>query len=352
MSSFSAYLTKMEKNISIVTTKIPHHSRHSGYEQLINYLNHVEIKHVDRGHSKNQIGLTIERILRRFSASRWYQWDGVLGDLFALKKLKEPNAIVHFLYGDSMIGLWPYVHRLALGKMVLTIHATPSDLPEVIQYPYLLQEVDAFIVLGDNQKEFLLAHGVQPEKIHRIHHGVDTVFFKPIEFKPVLQELQIVMVGNWRRNFSLYQNMIQQTQNLPYVFHVVTPEFNHHWFRGLKNTKLYSGISDESLRAMYQFSDVMVMGVTDAVANNVLLEAASCGLPIICEDVGAVRDYFSRDAITYVNSNDVSAVIHLLQLLHQDRILLQSKAQRALQEVQNYSWIEIAKKTTSIYESL
>ncbi len=342
----------MNTHISVVTTKIPHHSRHSGYEQLIKYLTQVEIKHVDRGHAKNPFGLTIERILRRFTASRWYQWDGVLGDVFALKKLKESHSVVHFLYGDSMIGLWPYVHRLFPGKLVLTIHATPSDLSEVIQFPHLLQEVDALIVLGDNQKEFLLAHGVQPEKIHRIHHGVDTEFFKPIEFKPVLNELQIVMVGNWRRNFPLYQKIIQETQDLPYVYHVVTPEFNHHWFRGLKNTKLYSGISDESLRAMYQFSDVMVMGVTDAVANNVLLEAASCGLPIICEDIGAVRDYFSSEAVTYIQPNDIQSLIHQLKLLYTERSRLQKQAERALLEIQPFSWHIIAKQTQALYQSL
>ncbi|TNE71671.1 glycosyltransferase [bacterium] len=342
----------MDKTVSVITTKIPHHSRHSGYELLINYLHNVEIKHVDRGHASNSLSLAVERILRRFTASKWYQWDGVLGDLFAVKKMQRPDSIVHFLYGDSTIGLIPYIHEYLPGKLVLSIHATPKDLEEVIQFPHMLKNVDAFILLGENQKAFFLNYGISEEKLHVIPHGVDLDFFKPIEFKPIQNELQVLLVGNWRRNFSLYQKVIKNSEELHVTFHVVTQEFNHHYFRGLEHVKLYSGISDESLRAMYQFSDVLLMGLTDAVANNVILEAAACGLPILCEKVGAVTDYFDDSEVHYFEPNNAEQVLSQLKMISKDRTLLEPKAEKALKRVAEYEWHHIGKKTEDIYKSL
>lgn len=342
----------MSLTTTLITTKIPHHSQHSGYEQLIRFMPDTNMAHFDRGQAKGWFSLTIERFLRRFSASKWYQWDGILGDLLAFKALLKPNSVVHFLYGDTSIGLLPYVKNFLNGKLVLTIHACPSDMDEILQFPHMINAADALILLGSTQKEFFLNVGVEESKIHVIPHGVDISFFKPISLKPNQTELQVLMVGNWRRNFELYRNVIDICQGQAIQFHIVTPYFNHHHFRGCKQVKLYSNISDESLRSMYQFSDVLVMGLTDAVANNVILEAAACGLPIISEKVGAVEEYLDESAVFFVDANDAKAISNQLIDSVLNRSHLQKKAEIAFNLVQKYDWNVIAEKTKAIYSSL
>ena len=339
--------------VSVITTKIPHHSFHSGYEQLIKYLpESTEIKFVKRGHATNWFSRFIEVGLRFFTASRWYQWDGVVADIFSAKVLSRKNSIVHYLYGDSAIGLIPYIHNLLPGKLILTIHACPSDFNEVIQFPHLLKKIDGIILLGSNQKEYLETMQFDSEKMHVIPHGVNLDFFTPLEKKPVNEELQVLLVGNWRRNFELYKSVIEACQSEKMIFHVVTQQFNHQHFRGLQNVKLYSAISDDSLKELYQIADVLFMALTDAVANNVILEAAACGLPIICEDIGAVKEYFNEEEIKYFEQNDVKQAVGILKSNSQNRSYLNSNREKALQKVKQYSWEQIAKETLLFYDKV
>jgi len=339
--------------VSVITTKIPHHSFHSGYEQLIKYLpESTEIKFVKRGHASNWVSRLIEVGLRFFTASRWYQWDGVIADVFSARVLFRKNSIVHYLYGDSSVGLIPYIHSLLPGKLILTIHACPSDFNEVIQYPHLLKKVDGLILLGSNQREYFESLDFDHQKIKMIPHGVNLDFFTPLENKPEHDVQQVLIVGNWRRNFELYTSVIEACTTEKMIFHVVTQHFNHHHFRGLPNVKLYSAISDESLKELYQNSDVLFMGLTDAVANNVLLEAAACGLPIICENIGAVKEYFNEDEITCFEPNAVQQANDMLKSILQNRTLLESKREKALLKVKQYSWEQIAKETLLFYDKV
>jgi glycosyltransferase involved in cell wall biosynthesis len=342
-----------QKSVSVITTKIPHHSFHSGYEQLIKYLpKSIDIKFVKRGHATNPFSRLIEVGLRFFTASRWYQWDGVLADIISVKALLRKNSIVHYLYGDSSVGLIPYIHSLLPGKLILTIHACPSDFNEVIQYPHLLKKIDGLILLGSNQKKYFEDLNFDSQRIHVIPHGVNLEFFTPIENKNEEETLQVLLVGNWRRNFDFYKTVIEACVTEKMVFHIVTQPFNHHYFRGLSNVILYTAISDESLKHLYQNSDVLFMALTDAVANNVILEAAACGLPIICEDIGAVKEYFSEDEITFFEQQSVQQAIDILKYSNQNRTSLNSKREKALEKVKQFSWEQIAKETLHVYEKV
>ncbi|MEA5523377.1 glycosyltransferase, partial [Limnoraphis robusta] len=81
-------------------------------------------------------------------------------------------------------------------------------------------------------------------------------------------------------------------------------------------------------------------------------EAAACGLPIICEDVGAVQSYLDENAVFYVKPNDSEAVINKFSELVNDRIGLLPYAEEALKQVQKWEWAKIAEKTEALYQSL
>lgn len=337
----------MNRDATVITTKIPHHSSHSGYEQLVKYLPKADIKFFERGHAKNIMSRIVERGLRFFSISRWYQWDGVLVDQLLLNVRTNENKVVHLLYGDSTVGVIPRYSKKC--RIILTIHACPSDFKEVIQKPKELKKIDHFIILGENQRAFLNDIGIDNHKISFIPHGVDIEFFKPAGKKSRNQMKRVLLVGNWNRKFELYREVAQELEGSKIIFDVVTAEHNFHHFNGLTNVELNTGISDAELLEKYQSSDVLLMALHDAVANNVLLEAAACKLPIITEKVGAVEDYFSDDELIFVEPNDSDAIISILKDLNMLEVNFEEKSEKAFKQVQKYDWNHIAQLTSELY---
>lgn len=345
------------RHLALFTTKVPYHASHSGYEQLIRFLNADDVIFRVRKNADNFWIKNIERALRRITASKWYMWDGVEAEWHTWRKSrKHGDALIsHFLYGDNAIGLLPYFNHKLAGKLVLTIHACPSDLGEILQKPKLLKRVDAIVLLGSNQKPFFLKHGIPDHNIHLVPHGVDLTYFTPTENEHFhtcrRKNFEIIMVGNWRRNFPFYRRVAERFLENPHIhFRVISQNHHRFHFEGLPNVTFHSNISDEKLKRMYQSSDVLLLGLQDAVANNVLLEGMACGLPVVVEKVGALPEYVTETAGCYVAPNDDASAARAITSLYQNKELWLQKRTQVLEEVTHFDWNNIAEKLDEVYK--
>ena len=340
---------------ALFTTKIPHHSSHSGYEQLIKYVNADEVLARLRENTSQPLKLTIERILRRLSVSRWYQWDGIETELKTvdLSRRYGSDLIAHFLYGDTAIGLLPYFKKWIKAKIVLSIHACPSDLADVLQYPKALKHIDRLVLLGSNQRSFFLNNGIPEANVTVVPHGIDLDYFKPSAAnEPISDQFDILIVGNWRRDFVFYRNLIEHIPDQsPFNFHIVTADFNRHYFEGLANVTLYNKISDARLLHFYQQADAMLLAVKDAVANNVLLEAMACGLPIVCEKTGALPEYLGTDYRLFFEKNSVDEALSKLETV-QDSAKQKKISKYLVERSKRYNWHAIADQLNKMYQTL
>lgn len=105
----------MTKKIAF-TTRILHHSSHSGYEQLIKYINVDEVVEVERVNAQPFPWNWVERLLRRFTCSKWYAWDGFMFEWRVFREARKLETVAFFLYGDTSLGWLPYVKRWQIGR--------------------------------------------------------------------------------------------------------------------------------------------------------------------------------------------------------------------------------------------
>lgn len=171
------------------------------------------------------------------------------------------------------------------------------------------RSVDLFICINQEIKKMLLRKGVQPGQIKIITNGVDTARFQPIEEdkKDALKrELSlsgkklITFVGALKRKKGLdillqsWRGLLGMSHNLLLI--LVGRADNHAEYlqRLVKELNL-----SESVRFVGEVSDVSrYLGASDIFVlpsrsegmANALLEAMSCGLPIVATAVGGAKD--------------------------------------------------------------
>ena len=96
----------------------------------------------------------------------------------------------------------------------------------------------------------------------------------------------------------------------------------------------------------------MLLPVTDATANNSLLEGLACGVPVVATDVGGIRDYLAEDCGFLVAPGDTSGYVDcLLSVLSSpEKRALMSKAARSRGE--RFSWANVAAMMAGVYAEL
>ena len=150
------------------------------------------------------------------------------------------------------------------------------------------------VVLAPNQEE-LFKNIFAPERVHLIPHGVDTRFFRPQEGVQ-RSGRRCIFVGVHMRNFKMLRQVIQSITEKEgdITFTIITFEEHFHHFSGLRNVSLYSSISEDELLGLYGAADVLLMPMHDCTANNAVLEAMACGLPVVATRVGGLGLYVNR----------------------------------------------------------
>ena len=164
------------------------------------------------------------------------------------------------------------------------------------------------IVVGSNQVDYF-ARWVPKEKILFIPHGIDTEYYMPAENE--IRDHKILFVGTHLRDFDVLKGVIERIEKLSINLSFTIVTFKENWkiFQGLKNIELLSEVTEAQLLKYYQGHALLFLPVVDGTANNTLLEAGACGLPIITTDVGAVRDYLDDESAIFLRSKKIDTVV-------------------------------------------
>ena len=352
---FIPELNKLLDRVRYVPKRVAHHALHSGYDVLFAACG---MKQAYSGLFSRLADWIPKWIAWRVWSLRPQpsQHSGLKAELAAVPWTATGRGhLCHFIYGEDTFLFTPLWKR-SKNLCVATVHYPPAVLSQRVN-PGSLKSLDAIIIVGENQREWL-SKIVGPDKIHFCPHHVDTDFFCPADNTSLdATHFRLVCVGHLFRDYDALLRVLRllRTRHGHNVSLDVVGLQGHsnHPLVNEPDVRMHRGITDEALRDLYRKATVGILPLTDSTANNALLEMMACGLPIVITDVGGVRDYVLSGGVTMRPPGDSEGFAHAVDALLNDpsKCRLNSVLNRT-HAVREFSLLSCGKKLAVIYAHL
>jgi glycosyltransferase involved in cell wall biosynthesis len=328
-------------------------SQHTSYTLLARYLPEAELITAGRKDPHGLLQRALVAALTRSTVTRWYRLGSLAAEWRVWRKFRSGVcSLVHILWGDRDFGFLDYALPTAGVPLCATFHCCPDTLPAILRHPRRLRRLDAVLLMSETQRHFFEACGLPSNRIHVIQHGVDTAFFSPPR-QSEKPSFTVLSVGNYRRNFErLREVCLCLAARSEIRVKVVAPPNRKRYFASTPNVEFLSDLSDTELRKAYQDASCLLMTLDGATANNAVLEAMACGLPVVSEDVGGIVEYTRQDCAKLCPKGSVEALVRAVMELRdqpEQAAMLSASARARSVEL---DWCKVAKRTFSLYEQL
>ena len=373
---------------TFVYHKFPHHAKHSGYDLLAKYLENypftanrvverlrdIDVSHFSRlpyfsRHHTNryyfplEFGLGVaysnanEKPFLSNDDSHVIKavYDALEDHEYATResvKAESEKHVLHFLYGHLS---FRYLKSFTLSdnfKVVLTIHE-PPELIRCWKFKHLFNYADAIVAVSNSQKAYLRQlYG--RKKVYIVPHGIDTKYYYPLKVKYENKAFTTVSVGHYMRDVQTLVNVIRllRKRGLACKHRIVTFKRFFSAYENLDNVELYTAISDEKLRTLYQTSDCLLLPLENATANNTVLEAMACGLAIISTSCGGLGEYTTRRCSFLEKQGDTESIIRRVIQLKNSPRLMDKMGFESRKKAESFSWEKVSKEIQVLYKRI
>jgi glycosyltransferase involved in cell wall biosynthesis len=258
-------------------------------------------------------------------------------------------------------------------KIVLTVHdmihekfshiMPRKDSNFSITKAKAINRADHIICVSESTKSDLVdILNVDPRKISTIYHGV--TLSTDVENEKILKldSPYILYVGE-RISYKNFDRLLQayaSKQNIRDEFKLVcfgSSSFSNHELFMIRNLGLndknilYTSGDDRILKSLYIHASAFIYPSLYEGFGLPLLEAMSCGCPVICSNTSSILEVVS-DSGEYFDPYEIDSIADALE-----KVLFSSKISKELinkgnDRVKEFSWETCAKQTSLVYQLL
>lgn len=309
----------------------------------------------------NASDLLFSPLLTRVMGSPYYSLSSLRMEWRVLQEARRTSPLLaHVMYLENDWGLLQCRRASCPGlRVIATAHQPPEWWQRQKRLLKRLPALDALITLSSLQTDFF--RSICSARIFQIPHGVDVDFFRPApeeqEAPKTQSPFRCVFAGSHLRDFETLARIIEWTlASEPSIQFDLLVSFRDRYHPALRRLTQYeqitwrSAVSDEALRDIYQQAGALVLPLTGATANNSILEAMACGLPIITTDLPATRDYCDASFAALVPPGDVAGAVETIFMLAGDPQERRNRAAAARAHAEShFAWPLIAARMAPIY---
>jgi glycosyltransferase involved in cell wall biosynthesis len=266
------------------------------------------------------------------------------------------------------------------GKTVVALHSADEagkSFPSLRVWPYeqkykwSARSADKVIVNAHSVKQGVIdCYGVAPDKIEVVYLAAD-VAFRPIDDHDMRRATKLKLLGverpyilfvggmSQRRNVPMLLeafSILKREDKIPHAVLLVGPNRSNIPLEQLAQGLGISGsvfhtvghfASHHEVVAIYNAADVFVLPSSSEGFSLTLIEAMSCGTPVITTNRAALGEVAHGHALTMDEPTVENLVAALRQVLT-DEAFSQSLGERCLKRARDFSWKKTAAETLGI----